>query len=82
MSVTEPGFGEVIRASKGIKTISDMQDWMTIAQGSNKKNPPLNTEFTQEMHIDWQSFLGQFYTRGHTDIDGIKKLLQPRRKMA
>ena len=28
------------------------------------------------MHIDWQSFLGQFYTRGHTDIDGIKKLLQ------
>ena len=70
------GFGEVIRAAKGIKIISDMQDWMDIAATSNQKHPPLITKFTQEMHLDWQLFLGQFYSKGRTDIDNLKALLQ------
>lgn len=69
------GFGEVIRASKGVKIISDMKDWMGIAAKSNLKHPPLITEFTQEMHYDWESFLKQFYVKGRKDIDDLKALL-------
>ena len=70
------GFGEVIRASKGHDIISDMADWMDIAAKSNEKNPPLITKFIQQMHYDWESFLIQFYVKGRTDANDLKKLLQ------
>ena len=86
------GFGEVQRESKGVKTIADMYQWMDIAkacnvdgppalltcplQDSNRKHPPLVTEFTQDMHYDWQKFLSQFYVRGRTDIEDLKVLLR------
>jgi hypothetical protein len=70
------GFGDIQQAARGLKTIADMQDWMDIARGANKKHPFRVVEFKQGMHRDWTNFLKQFFVKGRKDVDGEKVLLQ------